>query len=143
MKLTPDAGSIKSRKARIVPLHEDLLAQGFLQFVKARGKGPLFYNPQDESADTGDPLNPKRPRAVKTRERLAAWVRTLGVKDREISPNHSWRHTFKQIAERHGISERVSDAITGHAPATVGRSYGAPTVDDMARELAKFPRYKI
>ena len=80
---------------------------------------------------------------MKTRERLAAWVRKLGVKDREISPNHSWRHTFKQIAERHGISERVSDAITGHAPATVGRSYGAPTVDDMARELAKFPRYKI
>jgi integrase len=78
---------------------------------------------------------------VKTRERLAHWVRELGIDDPEVRPNHAWRHTFKQIAERHGISERVSDAITGHAAATVGRTYGAPTVEDMARELGKFPRY--
>jgi hypothetical protein len=36
----------------------------------------------------------------------------------------------------------VSDAITGHAPATIGRAYGAPTVEDMAEALKKFPRYK-
>jgi hypothetical protein len=36
----------------------------------------------------------------------------------------------------------MSDAVTGHAPATVDRSYGAPTIEDMARELAKFPWYK-
>jgi hypothetical protein len=35
----------------------------------------------------------------------------------------------------------MSDAITGHAPANVGRSYGAPTVGDMAEALKTFPRY--
>jgi len=54
-----------------------------------------------------------------------------------------WRHTFKQIADRHSISERVSDAITGHAPATEGRAYGAPTLEDMAKALRMFPRYEI
>ena len=70
---------------------------------------------------------------------LAAWVRSIGIDDPELQPNHAWRHTFKQIAERNGISERISDAITAHAPHTVGRSYGAPTVSDMAEALRKFP----
>jgi integrase len=143
MKLSPEAGTIKTRTARTIPIHEHLIAQGFLDFVTARGKGPLFYNPEDKTTAASDPTNPRRPPAVKRRDRLAVWVRTLGVDDPEISPNHAWRHTFKQIAERHGITERVSDAITGHAPATVGRGYGAPNVEDMARELGKFPRYNI
>jgi integrase len=57
------------------------------------------------------------------------------------SPNHAWRHTFKQIADRSGISERVSDAITGHAPLNVARSYGQPTLIDMAEALKRFPQY--
>ena len=86
-------------------------------------------------------MRPARPRAVKQRERLADWVRSLGVTDKGIRPNHAWRHTFKLIAQRCQISERISDYITGHAQATVGRGYGAPTVSDMAIELKKFPRY--
>ncbi len=70
------------------------------------------------------------------------WVRELGVDDRELQPNHAWRHTFKQIADRNSISERVSDAITGHAPQTVARGYGAPSLSDMAEALRKFPRYQ-
>jgi hypothetical protein len=70
-------------------------------------------------------------------------VRSIGVADKEASPTHGWRHTFKQIADRHGISDRVSDAITGHAPPTQGRAYGAPTLEDMANALKLFPRYKV
>ena len=141
MKLTPEAGTIKTREARTVPLCEHLIAQGFLDFVNARGKGPLFY--ALEAKREGDPLNPERPPAAKVRDQIAAWVRKIGVTDMRVSPNHAWRHTFKQIAERCGISERMSDAITGHAPTTAGRSYGAPNLEDMAREMGKFPRYKI
>jgi hypothetical protein len=50
---------------------------------------------------------------------------------------------FKQIADRVGISERMSDYITGHAHRTIGAEYGAPTVEHMAAALAKFPRYEI
>jgi hypothetical protein len=37
----------------------------------------------------------------------------------------------------------MSDAITGHAAATDGRKYGAPTVEDMAEALKRFPRYTV
>jgi hypothetical protein len=60
----------------------------------------------------------------------------------ELKPNHAWRHPFKQIADRVGISERMSDYITGHAHRTVGAKYGAPTVEDMAAAPEKFPRYE-
>jgi len=78
MKLTPEAGTIKTNEPRTVPLNSHLIEQGFLDFVRSRGKGPLFY---DLAADErpSDPLNPKRPRSVSVRQKLAAWVRRLGV----------------------------------------------------------------
>jgi integrase len=142
MVLTPDAGTIKTRKARTVPIHHHLIDQGFLEFVKSRGKRPLFYDPAEQQGSS-DPTNPKRPRSVSVRQRLGDWVRTLGIADRELKPNHAWRHTFKQIADRVGVSERTSDEITGHAHRTIGAKYGAPTVKDMAAALEKFPRYDI
>jgi integrase len=44
MKPTPEAGTIKTSEARVVPIHEHLVAQGFIEFVREIGKGPLFYN---------------------------------------------------------------------------------------------------
>jgi hypothetical protein len=69
-------------------------------------------------------------------------VRDLGITDDELSPTHAWRHTFKQVADRAGISERTSDYITGHSHKTEGAKYGAPTLEDMAAALGKFPRYE-
>jgi integrase len=140
LRLTPDAGSIKTRKARVVPLHEHLIELGFLTFVAGHGEGPLFYTP-DRKAPSSDPLKAKKPRSAQVRQRLAEWVRELGVDDPELRPNHAWRHTFKQRADRAEISERMSDSITGHAHKSVGAGYGAPTLDDMAVALRKFPRY--
>jgi integrase len=143
IKLTPAAGTSKTGRTRVVPLHAHLVEQGFLTFVRDRGEGPLFYNPKGKKDDASDPLNPKRHPAEIVRRRLGEWVRKLGVTDDELSPMHAWRHTFKARADRAGITERTSDYITGHAQKTVGASYGAPTVDDMAAALAKFPRYEI
>jgi integrase len=142
MKISPEAGTTKTGKARTVPLHEHLIKQGFLAFARASGEGPLFYNEQNQPAAPDDPTNPRKARYVKSREHVAAWVRSLGVNDPELSPNHAWRHTFKAIGFRCGISEKLLDAIVGHAPASVGRGYGEPTLADKAEELRKFPRYK-
>jgi integrase len=98
MKLTPKAGTIKTGKARTVPIHRHLIEQGFLAFVRSRGKGPLFYDPAPQQISS-DPTNPRRPRSVSVRQRLGDWVRKLGVADNELKPNHAWRHTFKQIAD--------------------------------------------
>jgi hypothetical protein len=120
-----------------------MIEQGFLDFVKANGKGPLFYNEPTHRAASNDPTNPRKPRYVKARERVAAWVRGLGVNDPELSLSHAWRHTFKAEDFCCGISEKVLDAIVGHAPASVGRGYGEPTLADKAQALRKFPRYRI
>ncbi len=147
MKLSPEAGTIKTGVARIVPLHEHLVEQGFLDFVKTSGAGPLFYNaPKAKTAPNGvtapDPTNPSRARSARPRELVAAWVRDIGVTDPELSPNHAWRHSFKAIGFRCGMSEKVLDVIVGHAPASEGRKYGGPTLADRAQELRKFPRFK-
>ena len=103
--ITPEAGTVKNRKARVVPLHEHLIEQGFLNFVAKHGDGPLFYTPRKS----------KKPPYAQARQRLADWVRSLGITDAELQPNHAWRHTFKQIADHAGITERTSNYITGHA----------------------------
>ena len=140
-KLSPSAGKIKTRKARTVPLHEHLVAQGFLAFVENAGSGPLFYDPaRRRPSDTPEPVQNQ---ADRTRGRLGDWVRKLGITDPELSPNHAWRHTFKARAERYGMSERYSDTITGHAPPTTGRTYGKPTPEDLAQAMQVFPRYDI
>jgi hypothetical protein len=58
LRLTPDAGTIKSGATRMVPAHEHLVAQGFIKFVKSRGDGPLFYNPENAPKAVIDPTNP-------------------------------------------------------------------------------------
>ena len=78
MLITPAAGTVKTGKARAVPIHEHLIEQGFLEFVKSRGDGPLFYDPVEENGPS-DPLNPRRPPAVVVRQKVAAWVRNLGI----------------------------------------------------------------
>jgi len=143
MKLSPDAGTIKTRKARTVPLHEHIIEQGFLEMVRNLGQGALFYDDKAPRRESDDPLNPSRSRAGNVRGDLAEWVRQLGITDKEVSPTHAWRHTFKQTAERAGITEKIHDAITGHTPPSEGRKYGPPTIEDMAEALKKYPRYKL
>ena len=143
IRITPDAGTQKLRKPRTVPLHAHLIEQGFLAFAKSCGRGPLFYNEDKGTPAAHELTNPRKPRSMKARERLAKWVRELGITDPEVQPNHGWRHSFKQIGHRNEISERIVDAIVGHSPLNVGRGYGTPTLNDMAAALRKFPRYEI
>lgn len=148
VKLTVEAGTIKTGKTRTVPLHEHIIAQGFIAFAKSRGGGPLFYDSaarrrSGNKRGESNPTKPGQPPAVKTRNKLAEWVRSLGVDDPEIQPNHAWRHTFKQIAARHRIPDKFSHAITGHEQPTIGLSYGEPTLEDNAAALEQFPRYRI
>jgi integrase len=132
--ITPEAGTVKNRKPRVVPIHSHLVDMGLLDYVAAV-KGPLFYRPQVRPS--------RKPPAVRTRERLAEWVRGLGVTHPGIQPNHAWRHTFRTYAARAGIEKRLRDEICGHAPGTVPDQYEHPTVEDMAIAMRLFPRWTI
>jgi integrase len=142
IRITPEAGSVKGREPRVVPLHDHLIEQGFLQFVAQRGVGPLFYNP-DTRSGKGEPERRKAPRSILARQRLANWVRSLGIAEKGLSPLHGWRHTFKRLAARAGIEAGMRDAICGHSPRTVADEYETPTLEDMAEALTKFPRYEV
>jgi integrase len=140
-RLTPSAGKIKTRRARTIPVHEHLIAQGFLIFVERAQGGPLFYDTQRKKGSSTGEKRPRQSPAERTRGRLGQWVRSLGITDPEVSPNHAWRHTFKAQAARVGMDERYSDAITGHTPATTGRAYTKPIPEDLAEAMKNFPRY--
>lgn len=139
VRITPEAGTVKAKEARTVPLHEHLISQGFLAIVKANGPGPLFYEPSRQRVDAEGNRHFK-----KVGERLAKWVRAdVGITDPGIHPNHAWRHTFKSQSYLVDIEERVVDAIQGHAPQTTGRKYGRPPLKALADAIAKLPRYQV
>jgi integrase len=73
-------------------------------------------------------------------QRVATWVRGLGIAEKGLSPLHAWRHTFKKIAARNGIEPGMRDAICGHSPRGVADYYEMPTLEDMAEAIKKFPR---
>ncbi|AYJ87292.1 hypothetical protein D3Y57_16810 [Sphingomonas paeninsulae] len=137
IRITPEAGTVKDGNARIVPIHPHLIKQGFLAI--AEKDGPLFYDPARQRVQSTDNRHFK-----KVGERLATWVRTeVGITDRAVKPNHGWRHLFKTQAIASNMLERTSDAITGHAPKSVGQTYGSVPIKAMAEAIDKMPCFAV
>ncbi len=136
--ITPDAGTTKNRHPRFVAVHPHLIEQGFVEFVRSRRKGPLFYDPSRHRGGTDG-----NPQWKKVGERLAAWVRELGVTDTRIKPNHAWRHLFKTEARGVFMDVGARDYMQGHVPASEGENYGGYKPHVLAHEIAKFPRFEI
>ena len=70
VRITPEAGSTKTHSSRLVPLHQHLIEQGFVEAVEAVGDGPLFYDPT--LARGGKTANPQHKKCVSV-------VRTFGT----------------------------------------------------------------
>lgn len=132
--LTPEAGAVKNKEVREVPLHPHLVEMGFTAFVERSEDGYLFLTPTRK----GGVLGPLKGLT----NRLAEFAREV-VKDPNVAPNHGWRHRFKTVGMEAGVSERVLDAVCGHAPRTVGAAYGNVTLKARADGIAKLPRYQI
>lgn len=129
--ITPEAGTVKDKQRRDVPLHAHLIDLGFIDFVKAAPQGHLFlWSGTDRAAW----------RTAKNH--LTRFVRN-SASDMRIQPNHAWRHTFKTIGSEAGVQDKVLDAICGHAPRTVGEGYGGVTLKAKARAMEMYPRYRL
>jgi integrase len=121
----------KNGTYRDVPLHPQLEDIGLLRFVEAASPGPLFYSEKDQ----------KGRGAQSQSEKLAKWVRTIGVTDERVQPNHGWRHRFTTKARAVGMDHEKREYILGHTLPGLGSVYG-----DMAglhHEVLKLPRYEI
>jgi len=132
IRITPDAGTVKTSQARDVVLHAHLIEKGFPTFVATCPPGPLFLTPAKATGDILGPLG-----GVKNR--LAEFARQY-VTDMEVKPNHGWRHRFKTLARNADIDQSVRDAIQGHGPSSVADSYGNVAIEAMVKAMAKFPR---
>lgn len=135
IRITPEAGSVKNGEFRLVPLHPHMIEQGFLEFVRGAKAGPLFYDPTRKGADP----------AQRQSNALGTWVRSdaVGVTDPNVQPNHGWRHRFKNVASRAGISDRTANHITGHAQGNEGNRYGDAEVPTMWEAIKRLPRYEV
>ncbi|WP_457353439.1 recombinase XerD [Sphingomonas sp. UYP23] len=139
INITPEAGKVKNKEARIVPLHSHLIEQGFLAVATAQGSGPIFYDPSRQRKP-----GPANRHIGKVGERIAQWVRQdVGITDETLQPNHAWRHLFKEMSFTHNIEERMIDALQGHAADTEGRKYAKPPVKARGEAIAKIPRFDL
>jgi len=134
--ITPEAGSVKTRKARKVPIHSHLIEQGFHKLGREGDATPLFYDPKAMRGGSKTATQ-----ATKMGERLAKWVRSLGIEG--VQPNHGWRHRFKTIARAVRMDAEARDAIQGHAPQTEGQAYGEWPLDALRTEVEKLGRYPV
>jgi len=136
VRITPEAGTVKTGEYRHVPLHPHLIELGILDMVKQRGPGPLFYVPND------DPREPSSTQWGNVRAKVGEWVRNkVGIEDERLQPNHAWRHRFSTVADDVGIDPRYITAIQGHADGRASSGYGERTAKALAREIEKLPRY--
>jgi integrase len=128
LHLTPDAGSIKTRRARRVPLHPQLVQLGFPAFVAGNTEGHLFGAQHTRKGVNG------------RKDQLGKWARLNGVSDLAVPPTHGWRHRFSTLCRECAIPLDVQAAIMGHSPQlTSERSYGEFTAAALYREIAKLP----
>ena len=138
MRITPEAGSTKNGRSRMVALHPHLVEQGLPDVARRAGSRPIFFDPaRGRGGSAGNAHHNK------VGERLARWVRELGVDDPHVQPNHGWRHLFKTNCRRAGIAPEVRDAIQGHAPRNVGEAYGEWPIDVLAEAIQLLPRFEV
>jgi integrase len=134
-RITPDAGSVKAGGYRDVPLHPQIIVEGFADFHKDAGQGPLFHN--------GSTLDSYVRKSKQISNQLADWLRLTGLRPEGLAPNHAWRHRLKTQCMELGISDRVMDAIQGHAGRTAGDSYGDVTLNTKRDAIEKLPKYGL
>ena len=91
---------------RMVPLHPDLIAEGFLTRPRLAGRRVALPHLRPDTFCT------LKGTATKKHGR---WVRrTVGITDKTKDPAHAWRHRFEDQARRAGVPQNVTDGLMGH-----------------------------
>ena len=81
LRITPEAGTVKSGNYRLGPPHPRLIEQGLPEFICSRLEGPLFFR-------QGDKVNDPVVRAQRIGKVIGKWVYgTVGIGS-EVLPNY-------------------------------------------------------
>ena len=127
-----DGQTVKTDSSlRRIPISEHLIELGFLEFVNS-SQGALF---------------PDIPRGTygKASSAFSRWwskrVKSKGIKIAQ--PAHAFRHAFKTEMRALGITDSISDAITGHASKTEGGRYGSVPLATKKEAIDKLGRLDV
>jgi integrase len=105
---------------RVIPLHPDVIAEGFLEYVATLPASSPLWPDIKVSKTFGT-------RSAEASRGMSRWLRAdLGLTDKRIGPAHSWRHWFEDAARAVLMNAEARDAITGHSRnQNEGAHYGA------------------
>ena len=134
IRINPEAGDTKTNDYRDVPVHDHLIAVGFIEFLQQSKPGHLFCDLGKDGTTAGP--------ADGVYKRIRDMVRGV-VDDKRVQPNHAWRYTFKTHAHDAGLDNLTVDAICGHAARTRARHTGASPSRSGWTLMAAFPRYEL
>ncbi|HWL55470.1 MAG TPA: DUF6538 domain-containing protein [Paracoccus sp. (in: a-proteobacteria)] len=135
MRITPDAGTMKVGHYRDVPLHSQVVAEGFIQFVEEAAAGPIFHNGKEPEKFAA--------KAVRMTNQVGTWLQDSNLVPDGVWPNYAWRHRFKTQARDIGADIRVVDGIQGHAGRTASDDYGDVSLIAKARVIDALPNYAL
>jgi integrase len=128
----------KTDVARTIPLHAALIEEGLLAFHETAPEGFLFVG------DTAQKEGSTRSQQEQRASELAEWIREQVPLDKDLSPNHGWRHTFVTRAEEAGIKKRIANAITGHNhKKDVSDGYFSARPKALKSAIDAYPRYEL
>lgn len=140
LRITPDAGSVKTGSYRVVPVHPQLLDMGLPAMIRSLPTGPVFYHLRPHRGVAADPIE----RAQNAGAKVGAWVKeVLKLESGTLQPNHAWRHRFKTVVREVGMDREIRDAIQGHEDGRAASDYGEVTIKAMSRAIAAMPRYQV
>ncbi len=129
-----DSKQLKSKPSiRKIPIHQAILNLGFINYIDSLHNSHAF--PALKKNKNG-----------KLTQYWSKWfnryIRRIGITD-SSKVFHSYRHGMKDALRNAGIDEAISDAITGHASTSVGRSYGLGYNLDILNQAIQKVHYDV
>ena len=126
--------SIKTGKTRYVPVPLHVIDLGFTDFINSR-RAFLF----------SDKALAERKYSTNFRKRFGRYIRNNGIERDEISPTHSFRHTFVTNCRRNRVAMDIRDSITGHIDSNRNESenYGDKPVETKLEAIETIPRLNL
>jgi integrase len=125
-----------SRSERAIPLHPQIIAEGFLAYVSTLPEGSALFPTLRVSRDGK--------RSERATDKMSDFIqKTCGItmerNGEVVKPDHSFRHTFSTEARLAGIPEDVHHYIEGRSNPgkRVGRGYGAYAISLLAEAIGK------
>jgi integrase len=102
---------------RRVPIHDDVLRLGFMEFVERQRQAGSVQLFPDLLPNTRGKLTSA------LSKRLNRFIDTSGISDSRKT-FHSFRHYFKDLCRNAGLARDQHDALTGHTDSSVSGGYG-------------------